>query len=200
MRRFNAGWILLLGVSLVVVWSASGSSAAAQEPELFEIVVRSGLTSITPIYETGQPGNQDAIIGFDVTSDVYLITVPVINGILPSPNVNLGDPIGTSISQVRLPAGTYVDKTLDYQTGMSTGTLTLDIGSLSYSGSGVIRWVHDAAGTYQGVRWSDFSMGITEATGSLAGWGGQVVGTRLLVGDPSLTFQSSLTIFRLLIE
>jgi hypothetical protein len=184
-----------LGIIMVNGPFYNANTVSAQESALYEMVLRSGLTSTTPVYAEGHEGDENFIIGFNTTSDAFLITTGMPNGVVPQPSVDLGDPVGTAVSEIRLPEGTFVDTSSSIQIASGTATLTTPGGSLSYTGTVIIRWVHDDQGNYQGTRWTDFSMGITDATGQFAGLAGHVVGTRFLVGTP-ITFQSGIMILR----
>ncbi|MBI4776226.1 MAG: hypothetical protein HY788_18945 [Deltaproteobacteria bacterium] len=175
---------------------------AAEEPVLFEIVLRSELLSSTPIYEQRHENAPTRIIGFSTSSEAYLINTTMDSGILPPPDQDLGSPIGTTTSEIYFPAGVYADKSQEFQILGGSGSFAMSGATMSFEGSSIIRWVQDPddPSLQPGdVRWTDFSMGITESTGNLAGWKGHVVGTRLLIGDSQnpITFQSGIVIFRL---
>jgi len=178
-------------------------SLAGEAPVLFEIVLRTELVSSTPIYEPGHENDASRIIGFSTVSNAYLINAPMESGILPPTEQDLGAPIGTTTAQLYFSAGVYADKSQEAQIAAVTGMFAMSGATMSFEGSSMIRWVQnpsDPALEPGDVRWTDFSMGITETTGNLAGWKGQVIGSRLLIGnsqDP-VTFQSGFMIFRLI--
>jgi len=175
---------------------------ANEEPVLFEIVLRTELVYSIPIYEQGHENDPTRIIGFSTAANTYLINAPMDSGILPPTEQDLGAPIGTTTGEIYFPAGVYLDKSLEFQIAGGSGMFTMSGATVSFEGSSIIRWIQnpDDPSLQPGdVRWTDFSMGITETTGNLAGWKGHVVGTRLLTGSSQnpITFQSGIVIFRL---
>ena len=175
---------------------------ANEEPVLFEIVLRTELVSSTPIYEQGYENDPTRIIGFSTSAETYLINTTMDTGILPPAGQELGTPIGTTTAEIIFPPGVYADKSQEFQIADGSGLFTMSGATMSFEGSSIIRWVQDTddPSLQPGdVRWTDFSMGITETTGNLAGWRGHVVGTRLLIGTSQepVTFQSGIVIFRL---
>jgi hypothetical protein len=194
---------LLLAVCLVFGPTGFDRQASAdEEPVLFEIVLRTELVSIIPIYEQGYENDSSRIVGFSTSAEAYLINTNMETGILPPAGQELGTPIGMTTSEISFPVGVYADKSQEFQIAVGSGLFTMPGATMSFQGSSIIRWVQDPddPSLQPGdVRWTDFSMGITETTGNLEGWSGHVVGTRLLIGTTQepLSFQSGILIFRL---
>ena len=201
--------VFVLGTFVLALYMGMGPmgfdrcALATEEPVLFEIVLRTELISTIPIYEQGHENDSTRIIGFSTSAETYLINTTMDTGILPPAGEELGTPIGATTAEIYFPTGVYADKSQEFQIAGGSGFFTMSGATMSFEGSSIIRWVQDPddPSLQPGdVRWTDFSMGITETTGNLEGWRGHVVGTRLLIGtsqDP-LSFQSGILIFRLI--
>jgi hypothetical protein len=171
--------------------------AKGQEPILIERLFRSVLTSVTPIYESGQEGNQDAIVGLRTESTVFEINEPIENGVIPRPRASDAEPLGRVVAELRFLADGRLDKSKPLQILVGKARFTGRALRFEAKGTSIVHWCRDEGGAYNGVRWTDFSGAITEIHGRHEGAKGHMVGTRLLVGDPEMTGQSGLIILRL---
>ena len=185
-------------VAVSVVWSLTGTQRAqAQEQILIERLFRSVLTSVTPIYESGQDGNPEAIVGLKTESTVFEIQEPIENGLIPKPRESDAEPLGRMVAELRFLGDARADKTKPMQILVGKTRFISRATRFEATGTSVVHWCKDDDGAYGGVRWTDFSGAITNIEGRHAGAKGHLVGTRLLVGDPDLRFQSGLVILRL---
>jgi hypothetical protein len=187
-----------LGLTAALFLLSSGS-AQQDRKILFERIFRSELVSVTPVYAEGRAGDSNAIVGLDTRANLMAIGGTLRGGILPSQSSASGRVVGHTTASIRLPAGVFLDKTKEIQIASGTGTFVADADNLrfEFSGTVIVRWVQDDSGNYTGIRWTDFSAGITKFEGKHEGSRGHFLGTRLLVGDPEITSQSGIIIYRL---
>lgn len=187
----------VLGAVSFIWLSAVSQRAQAQEQILIERLFRSQLTSVTPIYEDGQEGNPDAIVGLRTESTVFEIKEPIENGLIPKPRESDAEPLGRIVANLRFMGDARADKTKPMQILVGKARFTSRATRFEATGTSIVHWCKDDGGAYSGVRWTDFSGAISEVEGRHAGAKGHLVGTRLLVGDPDLRAQSGLIILRL---
>jgi hypothetical protein len=184
--------------ALYVLGAVDGLEVAeAQEQILIERLFRSVLTSVTPIYESGQDGNQDAIVGLRTESTVFEINETIENGVIPKPRASDAEPLGRVVAELRFLGDATLDKSKPLQILVGKARFVSRGMRFEAKGTSIVHWCKDDAGAYNGVRWTDFSGAITNIEGRHAGAKGHMVGTRLLVGDPEMRGQSGLIILRL---
>ena len=187
----------ILGAVSVIWLLTTSQHAQAQEQVLIERLFRSVLTSVTPVYEAGQDGNPDAIVGLRTESTVFEIQEPIENGLIPKPRESDAEPLGRMVAELRFMGDARADKTKPRQILVGKAKFRGRAISFEATGTSIVHWCKDDGGEYNGVRWTDFSGAIAKVEGRHAGAKGHLVGTRLLVGDPDLRAQSGLIILRL---
>jgi hypothetical protein len=193
MRR---GGVLL---SAAAAWAFAGATvASAQEPPVVERLFRSVLTSVTPVFASGQEGNMDAVIGFNTESTVFEINEPIERGFIPRPRQSDAEPIGRMFGELRCIGNARVDKSQSMQVFSGRARFVGRAMRFEAAGTSIVHWCKDDSGPYNGIRWTDFSGEIRNIEGRREGGGGHVVGTRLLIGDPALRAESGLLIVRFL--
>ncbi len=192
-------YLLMAVVPALHVLGAVGGLrvAEAQDQILIERLFRSVLTSVTPIYESGQDGNQDAIVGLRTESTVFEIHEPIENGVIPKPLASDAEPLGRVVAELRFLGDARLDKSKPLQILVGKARFVSRGMRFEAKGTSIVHWCKDDGGAYNGVRWTDFSGAITNIEGRHAGAKGHMVGTRLLVGDPEMKGQSGLIILRL---
>lgn len=191
-------WLVAMGFAVTIQGLAGGQRVAeAQEQILIERLFRSVLTSVTPIYESGQDGNQDAIVGLRTESTVFEINEPIENGLIPKPRASDAEPVGRVVAELRFLGDARLDKSKPLQILVGKAKFVSRAMRFEAKGTSIVHWCKDDSGAYNGVRWTDFSGAITNIAGRHAGAKGHMVGTRLLVGDADMKGQSGLIILRL---
>ncbi len=187
--------VLLVAVSLCAV--ATPRKALGQQQTVVERLFRSVLTSVIPLYASGQEGDPNALVGLRTESTVFEINEPIEKGLIPKPQVSGAEPIGRMVGHLRCMDGGRVDKSKPMQIFVGTVTFRGRAMKFEAKGTSIVHWCRGDNGAYNGVRWTDFSGAVTNIEGRHAGAKGHLVGTRLLVGDPDLKGQSGLIILRL---
>jgi hypothetical protein len=197
---FRFSFPRMLAASIVAWVLFAPNAAFGQEPKLVERLFRSVLTEVTPIFESGQEGNRDAVIGLRTESTVFEIHEPIENGLIPRPRASDAEPIGRMFGELRCLGGAHVDKSKPMQVFAGTARFVGRAMQFEAAGTSIIHWCQGDDGAYNGIRWTDFSGAITRIQGRHEGAKGHVVGTRLLIGDPQLRAQSGMIILRLVDE
>ncbi len=212
--KMNGKCVIMVLFTAVLLFAplfgASMAKAANAPGQLVEYVFKTELTGVDAVYNNSD--GQTVIIGFDTSSTVHVIPSAVNSAIPPE----LGVTVGASQARIRFPDGVYLNRNTPYQRATMEGELIIGAMAVHFKGTVVIRWVqelnntadmgdHTTAGTYSGIRWTDFSAGITRIEGALSDWTGHIVGTRFLVNiDPDMNikvesfYQKGLVILRLM--
>jgi len=192
------GKVAVILIAASSVWAFTPTqNVQGQERVLIERLFRSILTSVTPLYEDGQDGNSDAIVGLRTESTVFEIQESIENGLIPKPRESDAAPLGRVVAELHFLGDARIDKSKPLQILVGKARFTSPAMRFDAKGTSIVHWCQDDSGAYNGVRWTDFSGTITNIEGRHAGAKGHLVGTRLLIGDPELRAQSGLLILRL---